>query len=136
MLIKKYTICGKEIELKNSAWLVKLYRAMFNADLLVDTNTVFTAKERTAEYCDIVEQITYTMAVHADDSIGSLQEFLESFDSGLFVLQAVSAIMDLWVEGAHMTTEPAKKKAEKRPGRTTARSSSSGAKSLDSQTQN
>lgn len=115
---KKIKVGNKELKLKTSAALPRLYRLKFNRDIFVDFETL--AKSMTVdasgmssipiECLSIFEEIAFTMAKYADpdnvpDSIDDWLDQYETFD----IYTIIPHIIDMWnIE--NITTSTAKKK--------------------------
>lgn len=80
-LQKTIEINGKQIPLKASAAVPRLYRIKFGRDIFKDLVKVKTAEgdELAALESDFFENVAYIMAKHADSNIpDSIEEWLES----------------------------------------------------------
>lgn len=80
-LQKTIEINGKQITLKASAAVPRLYRIKFGRDIFKDLTKVKTAEgdELAALESEFFENIAYIMAKHADSSIpDSVEEWLDS----------------------------------------------------------
>lgn len=120
-------IGGKEVRLRYSAGIPRLYRIKFKRDIFNDLKKISEKKDDTEEISiedlSIIENVAYIMAKHADyDEDGkslntvpsTVEEWLEEFDGVFDVYNAMPKIFELW--GLNTTiTSSSKKKQEKQP---------------------
>lgn len=103
------TIAGKPVELKATASTIRKYRAWFNRDLLADFKKVQKAFETegevNGEVFELVENLTYVMAKQADPTIGSIDEWLDQFETFPISEFAIDVVM-LWVSSMQSLSEP------------------------------
>lgn len=111
---KTVTVGDKELKLKTSAALMRLYKANFGRDIMkdimalrgVDENTLFEG-----DNMETLENITYTMARHADPGIpDNILEWLEGFDT-FSLMNVLPEVLNLWEEEVK-TSSNAKKNIE------------------------
>lgn len=117
-------IDGKTVRFKATAAVPRMYREMFNRDLLHDMNEVAKAmegKELSGENISIAtlpifENMAYIMAKHADPDMPatSPKEWLEGFSS-MSIYAIYPVISALWA-GNMARLEQAKKKLEQLTG--------------------
>lgn len=128
---------GREVRLRASAAIPRLYRLKFRRDILEDMRTIQREikKARAAqeaaraageedpgstsplEALTLFENVAYLMARHADpDGVpDNVDEWLEEF--GTFSIYTVfPAVQELWAENLRTLNEP-KKKSRRRRGR-------------------
>lgn len=140
---------GREVRLRASAAIPRLYRLRFRRDVLQDMIMIQREidKARAAQEADraageedpgstlplealtLFENVAYLMARHADPEgvPDSVDEWLEGF--GTFSVYTVfPAVQELWAENLQ-TLNSTKKKSRRRRGKCQRRSSSSGRRS-------
>ena len=125
---KTIEIDGKPVAFKASAALPRVYRVKFGRDIFEDISKLKTetdgerAKQKKAtdgenhitstlspEVLTLFEDVAYTMAKHADDSVpDTVEEWLDGFDvfSIYFILPQ---IVELWRLNEKTTVTPKKK---------------------------
>lgn len=98
---KIINIEGEDVLFRASAALPLVYRRLFQADIYQDLqNLLSSLQNQEAESLDlsalqIISNIAYAMAVHANKSIGDMEVWLEKFD--MFSLQSAALeLIDLW----------------------------------------
>lgn len=125
MTEKTITVCGKDLKFKASAALPRLYRTMFGRDAFKDMEVVERAilgsdpasgSGVPADNNEILENIAYIMAKHADPDIpDTVEEWLEQFDV-FSIYEIIPVIPSLWY--ANMKTNiKAKKKTDGQNGK-------------------
>lgn len=123
-IIKSIEIDGRQVKFKASAALPRVYRLKFGRDIFEDISMLQTATDGgspeasalSPEVLNLFEDVAYTMAKHADESVpDTVEDWLDGFDvfSIYFILPQ---IVDLWRLNEKTTVAP-KKKADKSPGR-------------------
>lgn len=123
-IIKSIEIDGRQVKFKASAALPRVYRLKFGRDIFEDITKLQTATDGgspeasalSPEVLNLFEDVAYTMAKHADESVpDTVEDWLDGFDvfSIYFILPQ---IVDLWRLNEKTTVTP-KKKAGKPPGR-------------------
>lgn len=123
-IIKSIEIDGRQVKFKASAALPRVYRLKFGRDIFEDISKLQTATDGgspeasalSPEVLNLFEDVAYTMAKHADESVpDTVEDWLDGFDvfSIYFILPQ---IVDLWRLNEKTTVAP-KKKADKPPGR-------------------
>lgn len=106
-------IGGRDVPMKATANTPKRYRNEFNKDLLVDITALYAGIGKNGEIAKttdmaVIENLAYIMAKQADDSIGTMEEWLDEF--GTFDLyNAMPEIIKVWGDST-VTTSTAKKK--------------------------
>ena len=114
------TVDGKEVTLRASAAVPRLYRIKFRRDIIVDMQAVARAvedKDQTGqdlplEALELFENMAYIMAKHGDkDAVpDSPDEWLEEF-STFSIYKIFPVLQALW-EGNMAALDVAKKKLE------------------------
>lgn len=114
------TVDGKEVTLRASAAVPRLYRIKFRRDIIVDMQAVARAvedKDQTGqdiplEALELFENMAYIMAKHGDkDAVpDSPDEWLEEF-SAFSIYKIFPVLKALW-EGNMEALDVAKKKLE------------------------
>lgn len=123
-IIKSIEIDGRQVKFKASAALPRVYRLKFGRDIFEDISKLQTATDGgspeasalSPEVLNLFEDVAYTMAKHADESVpDTVEDWLDGFDvfSIYFILPQ---IVELWRLNEKTTVAP-KKKADKPPGR-------------------
>lgn len=114
MIEKVYEIEGRPVVLRCSALAPRHYRAKFDRDMVLDVKNLFDLATTgyTQDKRDLVEELLYFFASEADPGIGSFEEFLEGFDCPMLAEAATPAVMGIWGESMHMTSESDGKKKE------------------------
>ena len=123
-IIKSIEIDGRLVTFKASAALPRVYRLKFGRDIFEDISKLQTATDGgspeasalSPEVLNLFEDVAYTMAKHADESVPeTVEDWLDGFDvfSIYFILPQ---IVELWRLNEKTTVAP-KKKADKPPGR-------------------
>lgn len=124
---KTIAVGGKEVKMRASALIPRLYRVKFGRDMITDMRQLqkdynrannlpenATEEERqdaqlSAMDLTIFENIAYVMAKHADKSIpSSPDEWLDSIDGIFSVYEVLPHILELWGE-SNRTTSVSKK---------------------------
>lgn len=110
---------GKELRLRASAAIPRLYRLKFGRDIIQDMSAIQKDLEKQTdpdistlplETLTLFENVTYLMALHADkDNVpDSVNEWMERFDT--FSIYAVfPVIMELWRGNIAQINQPQKK---------------------------
>ena len=122
---KTINIDGKEVRLRATAAVPRLYRIKFGRDIMQDLAKLAAAYEKAtteqeqlaATDLGLFESVAYIMAKHADkDAVpGSVEEWLEQFE--IFdIYQVLPEILELWNLNT-LTTATPKKKHERRPAK-------------------
>lgn len=111
-MIRTLTIEGREVGFKASAFTPTLYQTLNGTDIYDDFPIL--TKSVQGQKLDgnarvIVEKMAYTMAKQYDDSIGSMEEWLDSFDSPMFAATIAIDIVTLWTDNAEPSVQPKKK---------------------------
>lgn len=104
---------GKPVAFKATASTARRYRQQFNRDLLVDIQTLSESagngETLSASALEMFEDIAYTMAKQADDTVPSTaDEWLDCFDM-FSIYEILPQIIELWGINTQ-TLEPSKKK--------------------------
>ena len=116
MIKRKIEICGKQVPVRSSATIPRLYRAKFKRDIFKDLSKLESSykgkqtkgSEFQIEDLEIFENVAYIMAYHADNSIPStIEEWLDQFDM-FSIYEVLPQILELW--GENMMTEVKAKK--------------------------
>lgn len=116
---KTVLIEGKEVKLKSSAALPRIYRVKFGRDLFSDFYKIQRDAKKDddqivlpASMMEIFENIAYIMAKHADPSQpDTIEEWLEQFSNAFSVYKILPDVMEMWTK-ENKQTVTAKKKDE------------------------
>lgn len=114
---KTINIDGKEVRLRATAAVPRLYRIKFGRDIMQDLAKLAAAYEKAtteqeqlaATDLGLFESVAYIMAKHADkDAVpGSVEEWLEQFE--IFdIYQVLPEILELWNLNTLTTATPKK----------------------------
>ena len=128
------TVDGKEVRLRASAAIPRLYRLKFRRDIIQDMQTIKQEGERIGqarkaaetkggkatdqtapsplplEALTMFENVAYLMAKHADQQNvpGSVDEWLDGFNT-FSIYQVFPVIQELWSANLESMSTPAKK---------------------------
>lgn len=115
---KTINIDGKEVRLRATAAVPRLYRIKFGRDIMQDLSKLSDAYEKAtteqerfeATDLGLFENVAYIMAKHADkDAVpSSVEEWLDSFEV-FSVYQVLPEILTLWNLNTLTTAKPKKK---------------------------
>ena len=121
---KTIVIDGREVRLRASAAIPRLYRIKFRRDILQDMQTIKKAVEKSVqenaqeggqmssiplEALELFENVSYLMAKHADPAVPpTVEEWLDSFDT-FSIYTVFPAIEELWMANVQQLSTPAKK---------------------------
>lgn len=115
-LTKEILVEGRPVKFRASAYVLRLYRVMFKRDIMQDIMKLKSAYhnklEKGTEFetidLEVFENIAYTMAYHADESIGKIEEWLGSF--GTFsIYEILPEVLTLWLQNEMAIAESKKK---------------------------
>jgi len=123
---KTVTIDGKEIKLKTSGALPRIYRRLLRREIfedvakmsrvsvaLADPERPDPSKEEQLEAGEIIEDLIFAMAKHADPALPeSVEEWLAGFEdeAALSDPEVTGAAVRLWLHETEQTSESRKKK--------------------------
>ena len=121
---KAIMVDGREVRLRSSAGLPRLYRMKFRRDIIQDMNKIHAAitksEESSAgqedgpsdipmEALEMFENVAYLMAKHADPSVpSSVEEWLDGFEA-FSIYEIFPVIQELWTANMETMSTPAKK---------------------------
>ena len=121
---KTIMIDGREVRLRASAAIPRLYRIKFRRDILQDMQTIKKAVEKSVqenaqeggqmssiplEALELFENVSYLMAKHADPAVPStVEEWLDGFET-FSIYTVFPAIEELWIANVQQLSTPAKK---------------------------
>lgn len=110
------TVGSKEVKLKATAAVPRIYRNLYNRDIFFDFDRLLeaykaqsgSASRLPVEVLNVFEDIAYVMAKHADPSVpNSADEWLDGF--AMFdIYMILPVIIDLWMDNM-MSIEESKK---------------------------
>ena len=116
MIQKTVKVGDKEVTLRSSATIPRLYRMKFRRDIFRDLSKLeksYKEKDDSTgdleiEDLEIFENVAYIMAFHADPSIpGTIDEWLDQFDM-FSIYEVLPEILELW--GSNLFTDVSAKK--------------------------
>ena len=123
-MTKKIQIDGKDVVVKASAAIPRIYRLKFHRDIYKDLRDLGKAVDSSSAEesnldlfnLEMFENIAYDMAKHADPSIpDSPEEWLDEFNT-FSIYQILPQLIELW--GLNVKTDAeAKKKFDQLKGR-------------------
>lgn len=121
---KTIVIDGREVRLRASAAIPRLYRIKFRRDILQDMQTIKKAVEKSVqenaqeggqmssiplEALELFENVSYLMAKHADPAVPpTVEEWLDGFET-FSIYTVFPAIEELWMANVQQLSTPAKK---------------------------
>ena len=128
---KTITIDGREVRLRASAAIPRLYRIKFRREILQDMQTIKKAVERSVrenqkenqeepqkavqmssipmEALELFENVAYLMAKHADPTVpATVEEWLDGFET-FSIYTVFPAIEELWTANVQQLSTPVKK---------------------------
>ena len=121
---KTIMIDGREVRLRASAAIPRLYRIKFRRDILQDMQTIKKAVEKSSrenaqdggqmssiplEALELFENVSYLMAKHADPTVpATVEEWLDGFET-FSIYTVFPAIEELWMANVQQLSTPAKK---------------------------
>lgn len=110
---KTIEVDGRPVEFKATASTARRYRQAFNRDFLLDmqnlSNDMSRGETLSASALETFENIAYTMAKQADDTLpNTAEEWLDTFDM-FSIYEILPQIIELWGISAQ-TLETGKKK--------------------------
>ena len=128
---KTIMIDGREVRLRASAAIPRLYRIKFRRDILQDMQTINKAVDKSIrdnqqvnqedskecgqmssiplEALELFENVSYLMAKHADPTVpATVEEWLDGFET-FSIYTVFPAIEELWMANVQQLSTPAKK---------------------------
>ena len=121
---KTIMIDGREVRLRASAAIPRLYRIKFRRDILQDMQTIKKAVEKSVqenaqeggqmssiplEALELFENVSYLMAKHADPAVPpTVEEWLDGFET-FSIYTVFPAIEELWMANVQQLSTPVKK---------------------------
>ncbi len=121
-------VSGKEVKMRASALIPRLYRFRFKRDMVADMHQLqrafnkannlpkdATEEERQAAQLSVAdltifENVAYIMVKHAGEDVPDTPEaWLDSFDGVFSVYEVLPTILDLWGANGQTTSIPKKK---------------------------
>lgn len=126
-MVKTLNIDGKEVKMRASALIPRIYRFRFGRDMIQDMNSLRKAWKKVTELPEdateeekeeaqfsvmdltIFENVAYVMAKHGDPSTpDSIDEWMDQFE--LFsIYEVLPEILKLWNLNTDQTSTPKKK---------------------------
>ena len=119
MISEVIVIDGREVKVRVSASLPRLYRAKFQRDLFVDLKRLQKVKDSNEDLtdldCEVFENIAFIMARHGDseNTPKNAGDWLDTFNDPLAVYKAFEDVLRLW--GLNAETQSESKKNTVRP---------------------
>lgn len=125
---KTVTVGGKQVRMRATALIPRLYRIKFGRDMIADMRQLQRAYQKAAQFpkdateeekqdaqltavdLTIFENVAYMMVKHADPAApDSADEWLDSLDGVFSIYEILPVILELWQLTNHTTSVPAKK---------------------------
>ena len=112
------TIDGKEMRMRASALIPRLYRYKFGRDIVTDKQKLRTGflkaqnegEALSAMDLEVFENVAWLMLRHAGEDVpDSPDEWLDSIDGVFSVYEVLPVILELWGENSRTTAVPKKK---------------------------
>ena len=113
MVEKTVKIGSKDVTLRASAALPRIYRVKTGRDILKDVNGLSIDEDGnvTPEDYEVFENLAWVMAYHADNTVPEkIEDWLEQLDSVLAIYNVMPHIMDLWNANVKTAVESKKNK--------------------------
>lgn len=112
-MLKTIEVDGRGVQFKATASTARRYRQTFNRDFLLDiqnlSSSMSSGQTLSASALETFENIAYTMAKQADETIpDTAEEWLDTFDM-FSIYEILPQIIELWGISAQ-TLETSKKK--------------------------
>lgn len=109
-MLRTIEIDGKAIEMKCTGNTPRAYRNEFTRDLFVDLDKMNQDYQKRGEHADYscIERLAYTMAKQAKPDVGTIEEWLDQFDSPMALMMAMPDILGVWNESQQTTVEQKK----------------------------
>lgn len=112
-MIDTIKIGNVEVTMKVTGNTPRKYRELFNKDLLIDMQHLMLNVNKDGSLKEgfdwgVIERLAYTMAKQYDETIGSIDDWLDNF--GVVDLYGASRhILNLWNKSKESIAEPKKK---------------------------
>lgn len=111
-MFKVIHIEGKPIKMKSDGGTARLYRQYFKKDFLSEIQKLGT-KEGEADIAEMLENLAWTMAKRADDSIPDIDEWLGRFQSPMSIYEKANDIFNMLTVSQTSIVDPKKKNRQK-----------------------
>lgn len=115
---KTVIIDGKEVRMRASALIPRLYRFKFGRDMIADMQALATKYAKIQDKGEqlsvldltVFENLAWLFCKHADDSIPDTpEEWLDNMDGMFSVYEVLPQMLELWTASSKTTAKPAKK---------------------------
>lgn len=118
-MFKVVTIEGKQIPMKATGRTARLYARYFNKDFI--SSFLQLKKLADGETADtaVFEEIAWTLAKTANESIPEIDEWLDQFDSPLSIFKKAKDVLSVIDKSFGTTVNPKKKDHQKKTKHTT-----------------
>lgn len=116
-MIKTITLDGKQMTMKASAKVPRIYRTTFNRDMLIDMQELiegYNAKMQKntnlpPEILTIFENVAWVFLKEGGEQVGnSPDEWLENLDGMFSIYEVLPEIVELWVDANKTTSTPSR----------------------------
>ena len=130
-------IGGKDVRMRASALIPRLYRFKFGRDMIADMNRLVRAYKKATDLPEdasdddreaaqlsamdltIFENVAYMMIKHAGEDVPDTpDQWLDSIDGVFSVYEIMPTILELWQYNQGTTSTPKKKENRQRASRT------------------
>ncbi len=123
MIERTIQIDGKDVRLRSSAMLPRIYRVKFGRDLFKDFNDLKNdfgdngdnggGSTISTSNLEVFENIAYAMAWHADPGTPDIEEWLEQFNI-FSIYEVMPVIVTMWNASLKTSVQPKKKSRRRR----------------------
>lgn len=113
-MVKTITVDGKEVKLKASAAIPRMYRIRFRRDIMHDMKEIDAAvkggDQLPIKMLEVFEDVAYLMAKHADPENvpDKVEDWLDQFNT-FSIYEVFPEIADLWALNMETIEKPKKK---------------------------
>lgn len=108
---KVLMIEGKPIKMKSDGGTARMYRQYFKRDFIIELG--FSENKKNIDP-EVVENLAWTLAKRADDSIPDIDEWLCQFESPLSIINKTRDIISIITSSTQSVVKPKKTKNQRR----------------------
>ena len=112
-MFKVIKIENKNVPMKSNGGTAVLYSRFFNRNLLSDIFNLSKIEEGAEIESNVIEQIAWTLAKTADDSIPDYMDWLSQFESPMSIYESAKDIFSLVTSDIKSTQKYKKKQPQK-----------------------
>lgn len=113
-MFKVIKIENKNVPMKSNGGTAVLYSRFFNRNLLSDIFNLSKIEDGVEIESNVIEQIAWTLAKTADDSIPDYMEWLSQFETPMAIYESVGDIFSLVTNDIKSTQNYKKKQPQKK----------------------